>query len=255
MKKTYLDRLARWARWKLPRQEAESVLADYREIAGTPPRSDEALLRDVGKPRAVVSLLTEPRTYFAWLAVFLLLSLCALVPCMGSGAASSWQLRHSGLICAVLSLAGSIGALLWFRRFGAKERRMPKALPPVLAALVVWCGGIILFNWFWMRDPMGFARLAAPVTPYLGAVLGGVYRAGAVAAALVCVWSLVRARTGDRRWAAVYILSLAAVLLAMESRMLLSTLSDVWDGWYLPFLRRDCALAAVGLVGAGAALC
>ncbi len=254
MKKTYLDRLARWARWMLPRQEAESVIDDYREIVGTPPRPDEALLRDVGAPRDAVRRLADPKQYRLWLATFLLFSLCALAPCLSS-TASLWWFLHLDAVCVVLSVVGSAAVALWFRRFGKKEPRMPKSLPIVLAAFFVWCGGILLFDWCWMRDPMGFVRLFEQFTPYVGSAVAGACRISAVAAALACVWSLVKARTGDRRWAAVYILSLAVILVAMETRMLTATLSVFSAGWYVPFLRRYCAIFAVSLVGAGAALC
>lgn len=254
MKKTYMDRLACWARWKLPRQEAESVIADYREIVGTPPRSEEELLRDVGAPRDAVERLANPEKYRLWLAAFFLFSLCALAPCLSSPS-SLWWFRYLDAVCAVLSVAGSAAVVLWFRRFGKKEQRMPKALPIVLAVFFVWCGGILLFDWSWMHDPAGFVRMTEPLTPYIGGMVGGACRVSAIAAALACVWSLVKARTGDRRWAAVYILSLAVVLVAMETRMLTSTLSDFSAGWYVPFLRRYCAIFAVSLVGAGAALC
>ena len=46
MKKDYMTRLERAARWRLPPQEAEDVIADYREMVGDPPRPEEELLRD-----------------------------------------------------------------------------------------------------------------------------------------------------------------------------------------------------------------
>ena len=39
MKKDYMTRLERAARWRLSREEAEDVIADYRDIVGMTPRS------------------------------------------------------------------------------------------------------------------------------------------------------------------------------------------------------------------------
>ena len=46
LKKDYMAGLEGWARWMLPRREADDVLGDYRDIVGDPPRSEE---RRVGK--------------------------------------------------------------------------------------------------------------------------------------------------------------------------------------------------------------
>jgi len=47
VKKDYMARLEQAARWRLPREEAEDVIADYRDIVGSPPRSEEELHREV----------------------------------------------------------------------------------------------------------------------------------------------------------------------------------------------------------------
>ena len=65
MKKDYMTRLERWARWMLPRQEAEDVLADYRDIV-----ADPELAQDLGKPRAVIWALADRKSYYTWLGVF-----------------------------------------------------------------------------------------------------------------------------------------------------------------------------------------
>ena len=43
-----MARLEQAARWRLPPEEAEDVIADYRDIVGSPPRSEEELRREVG---------------------------------------------------------------------------------------------------------------------------------------------------------------------------------------------------------------
>ena len=257
MKKSYMDRLARWALWRLPRQEAESVIADYQDITNDPPSSEEELIRRLGKPQDVIELLTDSRPYAVWLGVFLLLSLCALAPCFSDDNSSVW-VHHFDLISYALSVLGMLGVLLWFRRCGKKEQLLPKALPAVLAVFIAWCGGVILFNWLWMRDPFAYVRATAWLEPYIGNVtmlITAFFRFGSIAAALAGVWDLVKARTGDRRWIAVYIMALAAVLLMIGSLLLMRTLSDISDGWYLPFLWRYILIFIAGLLGMGVALC
>ena len=73
---------------------------------------------------------------------------------------------------------------------------------------------------------------------------------------------LVKARTRDRRWAAVYILSLAAAVLSLAVLGMAYCFSNLgtphslfYDGWFRPYLPRFAVLTAMGLAGAGAALC
>ena len=81
MKKDYMTRLERAVRWRLPPQEAEDVIADYREIVGNPPRSEEELHREVGDPEQAVKLLTSPlNAYRVWLLVFGLMAACLRLP-------------------------------------------------------------------------------------------------------------------------------------------------------------------------------
>ena len=52
MRRDYLSRLSRAARWYLPPAEAAEVLEDYREIVAG--RSEEELRRGLGTPRAAM---------------------------------------------------------------------------------------------------------------------------------------------------------------------------------------------------------
>lgn len=256
MKKTYMDRLARWALWRLPREEAESVIADYQDIVNHPPGTEEELVRRLGKPQDVVGLLTDSRPYTVWLGVFILLSLCALAPCFSDDNSALW-VHYFDFIAYILSVLGTLGVLVWFRRYGAKEQRMPKALPIVLTVLIAWCGGLILFNWLWMRDPIAYVQATEWLEPYIGnftMVVTRVFRFGSIAAALAGVWGLVKARTGDRRWIAVYIMALSSVLLMIGSLLLMRTLASFGDGWYWPYLWQYIIIFLAGLIGTGAAL-
>lgn len=255
MKKTYLDRLACLARWKLPPQEAESVIADYEDMVGTPPRPEAELVRDLGTPQRAVQLLTEPKKYCEWLAVFFLLSLCAVTLCNEFSMYRIFAFCDIEPVNSILAAAGAIGALLWFRRYGQKAQRMPRGLCVALAVLMLWCAGMIAFSWLWMHGVDGFVRATKGLETAIGPIMAGIYRLSAVAAALAGIWALMKARVADRRWAAVYILALAAGLVSTEPRIVMSTFSDPAYLATAAFWRRYIAVFLVSLVGAGGALC
>ena len=135
MKKDYMARLERAARWRLPPQEAEDVIADDRDIVSDPPRTEEELRREVGDPEQVIKLLVSPpRAYYTWLAVFAALAFCLLaaalapLPASPSFRLSLWYEWFSGYrlsdpefsILCFLPLfqlaAGMVLCLVWFLR-------------------------------------------------------------------------------------------------------------------------------------------
>ena len=274
MKKTYMERLERWAHWMLPAPEAESVVADYRDIVGTPPRPEEELLRDLGRPKDAIRHLVEPKAYRAWLAVFALLAVCILIPGVtahwGLWFIWDWCFYYSGIPIGgvfisirglAMAAAGLIVGLLWFRRRGQKAGRTPKGVPRMLALLTAWSGAVLWFDWLWMHDPGSFVRWVEE-TAFTSALLPGFWRVpsllleyGGTAVALLGAWALVKARLQDRRWAAVYVLALAAVLLTMESLVMLMTIATLQGGWHVPYLWYYGAVFAVGAAGAGVTLC
>lgn len=293
MKKDYMTRLERAARWRLPREEAEDVIADYRDIVGMTPRSEEELCREVGDPEQVVKLLVSPpRAYRVWQAVFALMAACILIPgasphapfyrlwdyCFAGPYGGGWgrlyaytHFSHWGPVLAGVGLAVS---LVWFRRTGRKEGRLPKAVKILTAVLLVWAGALLLVEWAAFRDPQGFADLlgevpltyfGVPIGPNGGAmvplsteILGDVLQYGGTAIAILGVYALIKARTGDRRWAAVYCLAMAVMLVSMES-LAVFTAMDVSaisaDGWRHAQMGYYLAILAVGAAGTGVALC
>ena len=175
MKKDYMTRLERAVRWRLPPQEAEDVIADYREIVGNPPRSEEELHREVGDPEQAVKLLTSPlNAYRVWLLVFGLMAACILIPgasphgpfwwlwdaCFGGPYGGGWGIfhifSHWGPILAGIGLVVS---LVWFRRQGRKAERFPKAVKLWLAVLTVWLAVVFLIALLALRDPQGFLAM------------------------------------------------------------------------------------------------
>lgn len=283
MKRDYMARLEGWARWMLPRQEAEDVIADYREIT-----ADPELSQGLGRPRKVIKPLAQKKPYYTWLAVFAVTAACILIP-GGSPHAPFWWLwdacfagpyggaagifhvfDHWGPILAGLGL---IVSLVWFRRTGRREGRLPMAVKVWLAVLLTWLTAAFLVSWLALRDPVSFAAMwgEVPWTWFGVPIMDGVMvslsiklltnalQYGGAAIAILGVYALVKARTGDRRWAAVYVLSLAVMLVSMEFLAVFLCMDPTADftaaGWYLPFLGQYAAYSAIGVIGAGAALC
>lgn len=284
MKKDYMTRLERAARWRLPPQEAEDVIADYRDIVGNPPRSEEELRREVGDPEQVIALLVSaPRAYRVWQAVFIALSACILIPGICSigffptltrlcFAVDTWgwvPLMHLG---PVLALLGAVGTLVYFRITGLDGNTLPGAIPILLAVLGVWIAAILVADGCWIANPSGFAEMWGLKRPtFFGVPYGPpdyqTYRSldllvtlaqyGGVVTALLGVFALVKARTVDRRWAAVYVLSAAAMLVSLETFALLCGQDRRPGGVFTlqwSSLAYYTAAALAGAVGTGVAL-
>ncbi len=268
MKKDYMTRLERWARWMLPRQEAEDVIADYRDIV-----ADEELFRELDTPQNVIKPLVQKRPYYAWLAAFILMAACILTLGFSPTAIGyyfwfayfdSWHGNHLGPAAAVL---GAVLTLVWFRWQGFKSEKHSKAVPILLAVLVVWTGGIMLVFYLVMRDPVGFSEALGQVPSWIGPdrmeslsnrILNAFLAYSGVLMALLGTFALVRARTQDRRWAAVYVLAIASMLVPLEMLALFTCMDlsfDITTAWYLPYLGQYAAIFAVGMVGAGVVLC
>ena len=269
MKKDYMTRLERAARWRLPPQEAEDVISDYREIVGDPPRSEEELLRDLGKTQDAIRSLVQPRQYYIWLAVFCIMSFCVLALSFSQYEWRFWLIYFEDYfygtgdsLSRVVTVLGAVTALVWFRWHGRKGAQLPKAIPILLAVFLAFAAGVVLFYgiafrnldvilriwdetlaaWFPCEGPF---VLAADVTCYSCLLI-----------ALSGVYSLIRARTGDRRWAAVYVLAMAAALIL---RMVLEWAHTMYtsldEAAYRQFILQWAVAAAGGLIGTGVALC
>ena len=257
MRRDYLSRLSRAARWYLPPAEAAEVLEDYREIVAG--RSEEELRREVGSPQETVRRLAQPKAYRRWLAVFGVLAVCVLFPALGpiwsrlfwwNGVYWFAQLDWAFL------LTGGILSFAWFQRNGKREGALPRGI--LLAALVPLVG--MAWAWFcalavfcWLEPFLRFMEAAAITGPALhwSLLLSG------LAMGLTGLLGLVKARLRDRRWRAVYILGLAGALLSLGVWSVFSSMNlDMSaSGWWTPLLMRYGFITIVGLLGTGVALC
>lgn len=277
MKKDYMARLGRWARWMLPRQEAEDVLADYRDIVGTPPRPDDELLRELGKPRSVIRPLAQTKQYRTWLAVFVVMAACILLPAdspLPCGLYFVWfNLFHTDIpgftFCRLFLIVGLALSLVWFRpRQGEEKAPLPRSIIITLAMLLA----VMALVWwaFWQITLYPEGALSNPIFhlpigfwwPLGGDYVGGnllsfLLEWSAIPLAVVGMTGLVKARLRDRRWRAVYFLSLSVMLLAFAVLALLTSMdvSSEPDTWWV-FTRQLCIeITVFGLIGTGVSLC
>lgn len=267
MKRDYLSRLGRAARWYLPPAEAAEVLEDYREIAAG--RSEEELRRDLGTPRAAMRQLAQPKAYRRWVMVFGLLSVCLLLPMVDTMAQSLSLLLYrlfqryilwggvpvTSRLTVLLVPVGYVVSLVWFSRNGERgtEKAPPKGVLPLLGILLLGMTWVWFLTWVILTEQWDIANFLFPShgqavteTLALNIVLAG-------AAGMV---GLMKARLGDRRWLAVYLLSLAEAGTAIFLwRMMTRMTFDSTAGWQLPYWIRLASITVAGLLGTGVSLC
>lgn len=270
MKPTYFEALTRAARWHLPPAEAQEVLEDYAAMLEETPRSEEELRREVGDPTAAVMALVEPKKYRRWLLVFGMLTVWLMLPALSmlpGYAAGALEEFLAGLSRAFLPypampvlglLVGILVALLWFRGQGLKTGPRPRGLLPLMLVPLAGMAAAWWVAWVFMFGVMRHWDLTPAQVGMVGPLISGVLDGIGLAAALLGLWALVRARLKDRRWAALFILALAAVTLILTVLFLLHsyavdiyTPADWWHRYFAGYL----TITLLGLAGTGVALC
>ncbi|MDE6259965.1 MAG: hypothetical protein K2M42_03765 [Oscillospiraceae bacterium] len=274
MKKDYMARLERAARWRLPPQEAEDVIADYRDIVGTPPRSEDELRRELGKPRNVIRPLIQKKPYYTWLAVYVALAACVYLLGHTGFGFYSWEFYrlcfelghfHLGPVFALLGMAL---ALVWFRRRRDEPKSpVPKGIIITLAVLLVWIGLVFLFNWAVLCAKDDFFAMWGMMEPLIGPRGHLVYRSMHLSTWAMCLlpffvsytalYWLVKARVRDRRWAAAYVLALTAIVITMETVALVTSMDPTLfiEIGLRANLPKCAVITVIGLIGTGVALC
>ena len=269
MKKDYMAGLEGWARWMLPRREAEEVIADYRELAGDP-----ELSRGLARPRDAVRPLADKKAYRAWLAVFVVMAACLLIPGVSplpGGPYPVWfSLFNSdgSLIPGVpmylyFMAVGIATAMIWFRpRPEEPKAPLPRAVSVILAAELVLLAAVWWMSWQIALYPDSVFTDQAfwlPVLVYVGPltyashILAILLGWSSIPLTVLGIAALVKARTRDRRWRAVYVMGLTLMMMAF---CVLSAFTSMdWNAaWALP-LPSSVEITAIGLLGTGASLC
>lgn len=251
MKKDYMTRLSKWARWMMPRQEAEDVISSYQNILGA--QSEEEGTRSLGKPRCVAKAAAQPRQYRIWLAVFSALAVCVLVPIVMAYHEVYWD--RMILPAFMLFLFLGVGLSLWnFRQSSVQKETLPKGIILLSALLLIGMAGAWFLSALVLTESWEMLNLLVP-TPAAAQVLRLLLFLSILAMALITLCGLVKARLEDHRWRAVYILGLSGVLLGLSFSLLLRSLSlDVEPGWQTPILLKYVFITMLGLIGSGVAL-
>lgn len=249
-RQTYMKQLTRQVRWRLPAAEADLVLADYREIlARRPEETETSLISDMGEPAQAARLLTQPRPYHRWLAAFGGMALCLLLPEAALLRGNFW--RDPVVLMAALFILGTGTALAQFTPRRRSERSpLPRdllfslaGLAAVLAAAAAVLGCLTTESW--KSLPPEWYGPSAHWTLCLTGT-------GSAAAGLL---GLAKARMADRRWSALYILSLTALVLCVLMLAALVRLDGAAGAWWSGYGIKWGVIGLAGLVGTGAALC
>lgn len=265
MKRDYLSRLSRAARWYLPPEEAAEVLEDYREIVEG--RTEEELRRDLGTPRMVARQLVQKRDYRRWLAVFAGLTACVVLPSADGvlSEISQQLIRLFDIWLFVGGIAqtsryaewmlplGTALALVWFQRNGRKEQAPSKWLAPLLAVLLLGIAWVSFLAWTLFAEQWGLLNSLFPENHWLMRFSLGLY---SLAAGMAGMLGLVKARLTDRRWRAVYVLGLTGAAACLFVWKMFSSMTlDLSSGWQSPLVMRYAFILLLGLIGTGVSLC
>lgn len=264
MKRSYLDRLARAARWYLPPAEAGEVIDDYRELLAGDWRSQAELVRDLGEPDRAAYMLVRPGAYPRWAVLFLAMAACLVLPAASLVNPELWSFFNGYLYrfpVPEIFMVLTLGLLFLSRRaLCSPAGRRPKGL--VLTVVLLFLAGLAVTGWFWWVFYLSPEEMKALVACLGMSTVQHVYLIPMVLGILAVIpglWALVQARVADRRWRGLY---LAAVTVALLCFAVLSVLRDMdvnglraLGGWQAPYLYRWLALAAAGALGTGVSLC
>lgn len=271
MKRDYMTRLSRNAYRRLPPAEAREVVEDYSDIVSQTPRSERELYHELGKPADAIRLLTPKKTYRVWLAVFAALVVCIMLPAVGPlPITNRWDLTDwigniliisrpfSTFARLFLLVAGIVVSQIWFRSNGVCEKgKFTKRMLPLLIIQFLWLIWTWVVAWATLNCRTDFLaeRVIQGITRVV--IIGEGLNYGGFVMALIGVFGLVRARTDDRRWLAVYALGMTASAMCVAIFAVLTSMSlDPSEiGWQIPIIRYYVAISVIGLVGTGVSLC
>lgn len=265
-KEQYLKKFSRAVRWRLPPQESEEAIADYRELIFQDERDELKLVEELGDPVQAAHLLTDVKTYRQWLTVFAVLTLGLILlirwDWMGRSATNSFFGYSNVWYPVWVMAAGLITSLAWFLRCKQKSNfsaPMSKRLLPILAVIFVYGAGTLCWNWYIMT-PEILQNIADnyPTVSWPIILLRELLLVGGCGCALIALFGLILAKRYDRRWLALYTLALTVsvlcsfVLFNLHCMDLEITVRETVQTYLFV---RLIPIGAVGLIGTGMALC
>ncbi len=264
MRRDYLSRLSLAARWYLPPAEAAEVLEDYQEIVEG--RSEEELFQEVGTPREIARRLAQPKAYRRWLAVFVMLAACVLLPAVDpileELSLTAWQFGshmfwNSNGSIARLSMPlfplGIVLPLAWFQRNGGKGQALSKKALPIFALILLGIAWVWFLFWVILAERFDVIDF---LFPDLAWIVRLIICLNILIAGAAGMTGLIKSRLEGRSWRAMYIWGLTGVVLNSFLWQILTCMNlDSSVGWQGPYWIRLAFITAVGLLGTGAALC
>ena len=252
-KQAYLKKFSRAVRWRLPKSDADEVLADYNEMIVQNWKEQEFIpIQELGNPVQSAKLLSEPKAYCRWLVVFGVMALCLLLP---EFLLLRANFSHSpSLLIYTLFILGAAVSLIWFRPGHGEERKLsfPKGLLPMLLVLLVIMAAVagimaslIMQVWTFI-PPEQYGRIA----------YGTLLLAGTAAAALGLL-GLIKGRLSDRRWCSLYVMGLTglAECVLVLALLVSPTLGASSSPWMISYAYNLGLIGIAGLIGVGVSLC
>ena len=156
-------------------------------------------------------------------------------------------------LTVLLFPAGTVLSFVWFRRTGEKGKALPKGILLLLPILLLGMAWVWFLAWTILTEQWNVLNFLFPQNGY---TVTQVLSLNILVAGAAGMAGLIKARLGDRRWLAVYMMSLAGAGLAIFLwRMLTRMNYDPSANWQFPYWIRIAFITAVGLLGTGVALC
>ena len=215
----YLKYLSRYLYWRCPKTDADEILDDYEEILSQFPNQQyDDIEKKFGTPRQVSKMMSQPKTYYRWVGVFILLTSSLFIP-------EILLLRGSfnqfDIFCVYLIfIAGLVLSLLWFRpNYGTKTgRSFPKRLWTMLLGVLAVTGitclfimGLFMKVWTFIPfDQYGLmGQLSVSLMGTIATIMGG--------------YGLIKARLVDYRWCTLYVLGLSVLITCISVLIILTS--------------------------------
>ena len=261
-KQQYMKKFSRAVRWRLPPQESEDAISDYKELIFQEERDEAKLLEELGDPVQAAHLLTDVKLYRRWLAVFAVLvyGLFLLTKWVYMAFSPLYLYDFDQWWYPVWVMAVGLPlSLYWFLRYGQKCGTLPKYLLLALVVVLAFGAGTMVWNWY-IFDPSflaGYAELYPNTIPWQIVLQQELLFRGGVICALIALIGLIMAKCYDRRWLALYELALTAAVLCGFITFICRgmDLDAIHGSIQLYMFARLIPIGAVGLIGTGVALC
>lgn len=243
-RKEYIAKFSRAMRWRTSATEAEDIISDYEDMLNQS-APDEPVENRWGDPYETARLLSEPKAYHKWLALFGILSGCLLLHTVWI--ATPWLFEVSNMTTFVCLLLGIFLSLFCF--YPNQKGDCPKALRRSLI-------GVSVLPIFVIVGTVAFFQLltVVQISPVVGrAITRGVWWLGVIGTASG-VWGLFQARTKDYRWRALYVLGLTSTIVCMKAFCMFMSVDagepSLLEAWFIREMVLWCSYVGIGLVGA-----